>query len=161
MLRIYNNLDIFCQYCKQAKKLSDIDEHERLCNLPKCVNYEICQGNVKPVKKLNQNKLIISFFKEFKDKECCDLSCYLLVKLKQTNGNWSKALDEIKDFLKEYQVNYGVIQKLNSGIQPGIMNYQMQSNSSRIFFFMRHKTILLFRWSLQFQMGSKFNGVEH
>lgn len=49
LLRIYNNLDIFCQHCKVAKKLSDIEDHERMCNLPKCVNYEICQGNVKPV----------------------------------------------------------------------------------------------------------------
>ena len=49
LLRIYNNLDINCLYCKVVKKLSDIDDHERLCNLPKCVNFEICQNNAKPV----------------------------------------------------------------------------------------------------------------
>lgn len=68
------------------------------------------------------------FPQEYKDKECCDLSCYLLIKIKQTNGNWSKALTEIKDFLKEYQPNSS--NQFSKPIPGGLNSFPIISNNS-------------------------------
>lgn len=68
--------------------------------------------------------------KEFKDKECCDLSCYLLAKVKQTKGNWTKALGEIKEFLKEYQPDQAVFRVNVPMMMPGGFPGGVQNNSS-------------------------------
>ena len=78
------------------------------------------------------------------------------MKIKQTNGNWGKALAEIKDFLKEYQPNVGGYPKINPIIQPG--NYPVQNNSSMIFLLNRFIFCLLdgacnFKWDRN-SMGS-------
>ena len=69
------------------------------------------------------------------------------MKIKGCGGNWSKALTEIKDFLKEYQPN--VYPKVaNPPPGPGIMiNYGSQNNSSK---FLPINTLFIhvFRWRL-------------
>jgi len=52
LLRIYNDLDIQCCYydkCGKIVKLSDLEQHERVCQLPKCANFELCGNHAKPV----------------------------------------------------------------------------------------------------------------
>ena len=51
--RIYNNLEILCKFpdCKRYIKISDIESHEKSCNKPKCLNYEMCKDPVKDVLK--------------------------------------------------------------------------------------------------------------
>ena len=51
---------------------------------------------------------IILFFKQLKDIGVCDNSCQLLHKIRITNGNWTKALVEINQFLKNYDIGKGV-----------------------------------------------------
>lgn len=74
------------------------------------------------------------FSKEYKDKECCDLSCYLLIKIKQTNGNWSKALTEIKDFLKEYQPNGS--SQFSKPIPGGMSSFPLMPNNSSSYIYL-------------------------
>lgn len=60
LLRMYNDLDVKCKYydqCKQVVKLVDLEQHEKICQLPKCGNFELC-GNY--MKKVN-----LSFRQEF------------------------------------------------------------------------------------------------
>jgi hypothetical protein len=52
-MKLYNDLDIKCTYydkCNKIVKLIDLDQHEKVCQLPKCVNYAICNNNAKNVK---------------------------------------------------------------------------------------------------------------
>ena len=58
----------------------------------------------------------------------------MLIKIKQNNGNWAKALADIKEFLKEYQPNQGGY-KVNVPIMPGFAGgnnsvFAVQNNSS-------------------------------
>jgi len=53
LLRIYNDLDIKCQYydkCGKVVKLVDLEAHERVCQLPKCANFDICESYAKSVR---------------------------------------------------------------------------------------------------------------
>ena len=52
LLRMYNDLDVKCQYydqCKQIVKLVDLEQHEKTCQLPKCGNFELCSNFLKKV----------------------------------------------------------------------------------------------------------------
>lgn len=47
LMRMYNELDVKCAHydkCNQIVKLVDLEQHEKICQLPKCDNHEIC-GN--------------------------------------------------------------------------------------------------------------------
>lgn len=47
LMRMYNELDVKCAHydkCHQIVKLVDLEQHEKVCQLPKCENHEIC-GN--------------------------------------------------------------------------------------------------------------------
>lgn len=48
LLRIYNNLDVCCKFenCKQFKKMSDIAMHQKNCQTPRCINFDICGNNI-------------------------------------------------------------------------------------------------------------------
>ena len=49
--KIFKNLDIKCKYlsCNKIVKLIDLDNHEMICQLPKCKNFDVCENHVKPV----------------------------------------------------------------------------------------------------------------
>jgi len=52
-MRIYNDLDIRCKYydqCKTILKIADLEVHEKVCQLPKCENFEICGNRSKKVR---------------------------------------------------------------------------------------------------------------
>jgi len=74
-----------------------------VCAQPKCLNFDICQNNVK---------------NELADKKVCDPSCLLLLKIKQSNNNYPAMLKEIKKFLKQY--NY-IQDKSNQVDKSGIV----------------------------------------
>lgn len=55
-MRIYNDLDIRCKYydqCKTVLKIADLEDHEKVCQIPKCENFEICGNRSKKVNFLN------------------------------------------------------------------------------------------------------------
>jgi len=90
LMRIYNDLDVKCKFyvqCKQIVKLIDLDKHEKVCQLPKCANYDVCQNFVKP---------------EYKTQGVCEPTCLLLKKIKDANSNWTIVYADIKEFIKNY-----------------------------------------------------------
>eukprot|EP01015_Nassula_variabilis_P002947 TRINITY_DN1178_c0_g1_i2.p1 TRINITY_DN1178_c0_g1~~TRINITY_DN1178_c0_g1_i2.p1 ORF type:complete len:376 (-),score=41.51 TRINITY_DN1178_c0_g1_i2:115-1242(-) len=89
LMRIYNDLDIKCQYesCGKVVKLCDLEEHEKKCQLPKCINFDVCQNISKP---------------EYSNMRVCDLSCLLHKNIKNVFGDGEKELQQIKDFMKQY-----------------------------------------------------------
>jgi E3 ubiquitin-protein ligase NRDP1 len=90
LMRIYNDLDIRCKYydqCKTVLKISDLEDHEKVCQIPKCENFEICGNRSK---------------KEYQPHTVCDPNCLLLSKIKQSNGDWGAVYKEIKHHLREY-----------------------------------------------------------
>lgn len=87
LAKIYKNLDIKCKFpnCGKIVKLCDLDQHETLCQQPKCEFSEICGNHVKP---------------EFKDQNVCSLVCQFMKKIKEANGNWKSIYEEIKNIPK-------------------------------------------------------------
>eukprot|EP01016_Furgasonia_blochmanni_P019859 TRINITY_DN2212_c0_g1_i2.p1 TRINITY_DN2212_c0_g1~~TRINITY_DN2212_c0_g1_i2.p1 ORF type:complete len:426 (+),score=62.76 TRINITY_DN2212_c0_g1_i2:154-1431(+) len=93
LYKIYSDLDIKCKYpsCGKNVKLADLAAHEAKCQLPKCLNFDVCSNLVKP---------------EYKDKGVCDLSCALLTKIRNLGHNdWAAVLLEIKNFKNEILKN--------------------------------------------------------
>jgi E3 ubiquitin-protein ligase NRDP1 len=83
---MYNDLDVQCVYfdkCNQTLKLVDLDAHEKICQLPKCENFELCE----------------SFIQNESDKKACSPSCLLLLKLKSANGDWKLIHQELKEYI--------------------------------------------------------------
>jgi hypothetical protein len=49
---MYNDLDIKCAHydkCNQTVKLVDLEKHEKICQLAKCPNFELCGNNLENV----------------------------------------------------------------------------------------------------------------
>jgi len=90
LMRIYNDLDIQCKFfdqCKTTLKMSDLEAHEKVCQLPKCENFDIC-GNRSS--------------KHFDPLKVCDVNCLLLAKIKQAHGDWNIIYKEVRQYLKEF-----------------------------------------------------------
>ncbi|CAD8170313.1 unnamed protein product [Paramecium octaurelia] len=84
--RIYDDLEIRCQYCQKPFKIAEIEKHENNCQIPKCSNYDICGNN------LGTN--------EFEKQKVCDQACLLLSRIKQTK-NKQDLYSCLKQYVKE------------------------------------------------------------
>lgn len=52
LMKLYNELNIKCKYyddCQTILKVADLESHEKICNVPKCANYDICGNRAKSV----------------------------------------------------------------------------------------------------------------
>lgn len=90
-MRIYNDLDIRCKYydqCKTVLKIADLEDHEKVCQIPKCENFEIC-GN-------RSKKVILGFSFMSKNWYCYFLSIGKK-KFKQHEYNERLAKNSIKE----------------------------------------------------------------
>jgi len=122
LLRIYNDLDIQCCYydkCGKIVKLSDLEQHERVCQLPKCANFELCGNHAKP---------------EFDKIQACSSECALLIKIKKADGDWGKIYNDVKEHLK-----------LNSG-SGQLFGNEKVSYSSLGNSFGNSSSLTYFRW---------------
>jgi E3 ubiquitin-protein ligase NRDP1 len=123
LLRMYNELDIKCQYydkCNQTVKLIDLDKHEKVCQLPKCNNFELC-GNllINESAKANGN---------------CAPECSLITKLKGANGDFGLMHKELKDFLAPYI------------IEPKVIKPSVKMDEDSIFPTSGGKDVISFKW---------------
>jgi E3 ubiquitin-protein ligase NRDP1 len=92
LMRMYNELDIKCIHfdkCNQTCKLIDLDKHEKVCQLPRCGNFDLC-GNL-----LNERT---------KGNGVCSPECSLLAKLRAANGDYGLMHRELKEFMAPYVV---------------------------------------------------------
>jgi len=108
LAKIYKNLDVRCKYetCQKVVKLSDLEQHELSCQLPKCEFFEQCGNQVKDP---NQKEKV------------CSLVCSFLKKIKDSEGNWKTIYDEIKG-LKTLQQQSSASSPLAKSSQVSQMN---------------------------------------
>lgn len=72
--KIYGELEIKCEFCGKPIKMLDIEAHEKSCQLPKCVYYDICNNQI-------GSEL------DFKGAKVCDNVCLLLSRIKPLGNN--------------------------------------------------------------------------
>lgn len=90
-------------------QILDIDKHEKICQLPKCKNFEICSNPM-------------AEDAELKSAQVCDLSCLLLLRVKSASTK-EQVYKEIKAFVKEKNLseikasNQVVVQKVEGNIR--------------------------------------------
>ena len=105
LLRIYKDLDVKCKYfatCQQTVKMCDLEKHESNCNLPKCVNYDICKNNVKSVT-LQLPSFLQNSFSLQKSKELvCEPACLILSKVKECGKDYKKMRQVLEEQLKNF-----------------------------------------------------------
>lgn len=98
LLRLYNDLDIKCQYydkCKKIVKLIDLEAHEKVCQLPKCLNFSICNNNAK-----NVRKYLLSDFQD--GSKVCSDECLLLIKIQAANNDYGVIYKELTSYFKAH-----------------------------------------------------------
>lgn len=87
LLRMYNELDIKCVHydkCNKLLKLSDLEQHEKICQLPQCQNFELCGNLIRD----ENNK-----------SQVCSAECNLITNLKKANGDLNVMYKELQGFL--------------------------------------------------------------
>jgi E3 ubiquitin-protein ligase NRDP1 len=82
--KIYRNLNVKCKYpkCNKVLPMSELEQHEAVCQLPQCEFFGFCGSYVKP---------------EFKQEGVCSLVCQFMKKIKQSNGNWKPLYEDLKN----------------------------------------------------------------
>jgi len=99
-MRMYNELDVRCIHfdkCNQTIKLIDLEKHEKVCQLPRCANFDLC-GNL-----LNERT---------KASGVCTPECSLIMKLKAANGDFGVMHRELKEFMAPYMVENKAVKML-------------------------------------------------